>query len=337
MPASFTTRLTHSPQRGFASLSHPDLFRPETWTSATSATCCPPISPATPIAISSPASADGLSPCALPDGLTIAPSGPARAPANLSARQAEATGLLTSGTYGRRSSTSLTPDVLQLSWVSRLRARTDLLGSTLFTMTWKVRATPSGRLIAALRASGRRTSDSGYGLWPVTRANDGVTEMHQAFTNASERGTDLVTVAGWATPQANDGEKRGQPAMIPGAQTCLPVQVIGEALEQWGMNARPLNEQVRLTPWATPAQRDYRHANAKSYQERTGTTKGEQLNNQVVHHGPTPNGPSAATEKPGQLNPAFSLYLMGYPTAWARCAGLVTPSFRRSRPKSSAS
>jgi hypothetical protein len=36
-------------------------------------------------------------------------------------------------------------------------------------------------------------------------------------------------------------------------------------------------------PWATPAARDYRHANAKPWSERGGGKKGEQLNNQAVH------------------------------------------------------
>src|SRR5262245_65381799 len=38
-----------------------------------------------------------------------------------------------------------------------------------------------------------------------------------------------------------------------------------------------------IASWATPAHRDYRHANAESYQTRSDSKKGEQLNNQVVH------------------------------------------------------
>ena len=39
----------------------------------------------------------------------------------------------------------------------------------------------------------------------------------------------------------------------------------------------------RASAWATPAARDYRHANAKPWSERGGGKKGEQLNNQAVH------------------------------------------------------
>jgi hypothetical protein len=39
------------------------------------------------------------------------------------------------------------------------------------------------------------------------------------------------------------------------------------------------------------------------------------LNEQVVS-GLTSNGSPAGTEKPGQLNPAFSLWLQGFPEEW---------------------
>jgi hypothetical protein len=54
---------------------------------------------------------------------------------------------------------------------------------------------------------------------------------------------------------------------------------------QW----RAAMERCLPASWATPAARDYRHANARSYSDRGGGKKGEQLANQVVHSGPMPN------------------------------------------------
>ena len=116
-----------------------------------------------PSAISLQELASGHTHSAEQDGQTTAPSGQDHALANLSARQAKEQGLLTSGTCGQHSTTSSACADLTSSLVSKLQVKTALVGSTLYTLTWKQRDTPAGRLIYALRASARRTSDSASG------------------------------------------------------------------------------------------------------------------------------------------------------------------------------
>lgn len=109
---------------------------------------------------------------------------------------------------------------LQSSLESRLRHLTASRGSTLYALTWRARATPSGLLICALRASVRRTSVSASTSsalpetgWPTTGAKDGdksVRTFEGAAKEAERKGwtNDLCTaahsvLAGWGTPTAN--------------------------------------------------------------------------------------------------------------------------------------
>ena len=111
-------------------------------------------------AISSPESESGALLCEKQAGPMTDPFGQEAARVNLSARLAKVLGLLTSGTFGLRSTTSSASAALQQSLANRLRAGTVLSGSTLYKLTWKDRALPSGRRICALRASALRTSDN---------------------------------------------------------------------------------------------------------------------------------------------------------------------------------
>lgn len=153
-------------------------------------------------AISSPGSAFGVMPCASQDGRTTGRSGPDRAHANRSARLAKERGLLTSATSGRSFSGSSASAALQQSLESRLRAKTASPGSTLYKIAWKVRVTPAGRSIPALRASVRRTSGSVCTGWPTPLSNS--TNGAGVSGRQGDQLPRQVALAGWTTPMAND-------------------------------------------------------------------------------------------------------------------------------------
>ena len=156
---------------------------------------------------------DGRSPSNSPESTKIEKSGPALVPANLSARQAKELGLLTSGTYGRHGSTSSKSADLASSLASKLAQRLDTDGSILFKMTWKVKATPAGRLYSQLVASARSTSGSDCGSWPTTTVHDaergGQEKRAMGETRHGSNLQDFALLASWPTPCTQDGPNGG--------------------------------------------------------------------------------------------------------------------------------
>jgi len=161
-----------------------------------------------PNATSSPASASGRSRFVAPAGQMTDLFGPVPVRANLSARQAKALGLLTSGTFGQPSTTSSVSVGLQKSLENRLQAKTSMCGSTLYTLTWKPWVTPSGVSRSRLRASVRRTSETETTGWasarptPTTRDwKDGGFQANVPLNSLLGR---VAWLAGWPTPQTSD-------------------------------------------------------------------------------------------------------------------------------------
>lgn len=158
-------------------------------------------------AISSPESVDGRSPCVAQDGRIVVRHGQHHAHASLSARQAKGLGLLTSGTYGP-------PHIglsasIALSWflASNLAALTRTTGSTLYKLTWKPWAMPSGRLRFRLRASARRTRETVLIGWPTPIASNG-----RGAGNFNRQGggkpSDCGVISGLAHTDGNGREGR---------------------------------------------------------------------------------------------------------------------------------
>jgi len=234
-------------------------------------------------AISSPASAAGRSRFVVPDGHLTDLFGPVPVLANLSARQAKALGLLTSGTSGRTSTTSSVRTetgaasrsaALQSFLESRLRARTQTLGSTLYALTWKPWVTPSQRSRSRLRASVRRTSE--------------------------------IAITGWATPTAALAEK--------GVRTFE-----GGLLEAMRNHGPDLAAQACLAGWVTPTTRDWKDTPGMVAQ-RDGKDRNDQLPRQAYLCGwptPTANSKDQPESHRGLETLAGCGKLAGWPTPMA--------------------
>ncbi|CAJ0862274.1 hypothetical protein R77567_01633 [Ralstonia sp. LMG 32965] len=220
-------------------------------------------SEATHSATSSPESASGRWHSAAQDGPTIDLFGPVPVRANLSARQAKALRLMTSGTSGLPSTGLSSSAALQRFLESRLQARTQILGSTLYRLTWKPWITDSGRSRFRLRASARRTSETVSTGWPTPAASDGsggripsnpFAKVRPSGAKVSQTLSAAACLSGWPTPTTRnhkDGEE------------CLNVP----------LNAL-LGRVVWLAGWPTPTAHNPGSPEDPSARERRGFNPG---------------------------------------------------------------
>jgi len=225
---------------------------------------------------------------------------------------------------------------LSRALMERLRESTNILGSTLFNLTWKEWVTSSGHVIYRLRASAPRTSGSGCTSWPTPNTEDGGSENTHRQQGTRLKMLGAARLSSWPTPQAAQVPEsveywertRGDKAMKgPNLHTAAQMAAWrtpnATDSDHGGPNARDksgaphLTMQAQMASWPTP------NAMEGGQTSRGGDRKDEPLMGGLVQpaaSGETPNGSPAETKRLGQLNPALPRWLMGYPVAFDHCS-----------------
>lgn len=303
-------------------------------------------------AISLPELVDGPLPCKPQAGPLTDLFGQALAPASHSAQRETMPANQMSDTYGRIGQGSSQSVALQRSLANRLQTQFPQAGWMMSFMTWKRKNTPARRQYCQLAVQARPTDGIGSSLWPTPQARDWKPGHAPRFMN-KDRSNDLndcVAAVMWATPRAMDGEKRGECSTD--KRNGLPMQAIHSKPSEtslWptpttmeGMAPRsqeamkklmttgarkgrsaPSNLREAVFPelypamWSTPVAHEAR----LGYQHRHADAKGSQksLTTEVIDTlglGKNVNGGLAPMENRGQLNPAFTCWLMGFPAIW---------------------
>ena len=184
--------------------------------------------------------------------------------------------------------------------------------------------------------------------WPTPVANDDnkSVEAHLAMKKRLGGGRTSITslqvmakTVGWPTPATPSGGRSVSIEKMDATGRTADGKKHTASLEHavrfvgW---ATPRVANKQGAGWVTPSARDWKDTPGMATEgvnpDGTKRNRVDQLPRQAAMVcGQEPTTSNVSTGKRGQLSPAFSLWLMGFPAAWALCAGAVTPSSRKSR------
>jgi hypothetical protein len=301
--------------------------------------------PDLPSATSLPESAGGHLPCASLESRRLRDAGRAVLRASLSVWLDEVSGKETNVTWLRPFSTSSQSVVLNCYLASRLERQSQkTIGSTLYSLSWKSMTTPAGRWLYQLQASTPRTREIGFTLaaWPTAAASDpsgggsGKNAMEKMLGIKRPSGhskstslRDFVQLASWPTASATDGKGGYQGGRIRNGKISLDRLDVVAQLSTW---PSPCAQNGEINPIRDPLKVIARRKAGRQQNLQDVVSLCEAV--RITATGEVLTGCSAGMDASGQLNPAHSRWVMGFPPVWDDCAVTAMQSSHQS-PQSS--